>query len=321
LYLQAHAASWKNEKHRAQWSATLESLAFPVIGDRPVSAITTADVLRVLQPHWTRVPETASRLRGRIEAVLDFARAKGWRQGENAARWKGGLQGLLPAVSRVARTTHQPALPWRQLPAFVTALHEVPGVAARALEFAILCAARSGEVRGMTWGEVDMAEALWVIPGSRMKSGRQHRVPLSEPALAILRAMHPAPNVPTSDPRLRDELVFPGQRRGEPLSDMSISAVVRRMNGESDPPTWRDAENRAVVPHGMRSSFRDWAAESAGVAREVAESALAHVLRDAVEAAYARSDLLERRRPLMAAWARHVAGTKGEVVPFAARSA
>ena len=296
--LEARGAEWRNEKHRWQWRATLAKHAFPIIGALPVAEVDTAAVLRVLRPVWTKTPETASRLRGRIESVMDFARANGWRSGENPARWKGNLAELLPRPDKLARVQHQPALPWQQVPAFMAALRERKGTAALALRFAILTAARTGEVRGMTWGEVDAEARVWVVPGARMKMGQMHRVPLSDAALAVLAEVHPGKTRP-------DMLVFPGARAGSTLSDMALAMLVRGMatDGlpEGEPPRWRDAEGRVVVPHGFRSSFRDWCGETRPEGREVAERALAHIVRG-VEGAYARSDLLERRRPLMAAW-------------------
>ena len=261
----------------------------------------------VLRPLWERTPETASRLRGRIEAVLDAAKARGWREGENPARWKGHLALRLPSPRKVRAVEHHPALPWQQVSAFMAALRERDGVAVRALDFLLLTAARSGEVRGMRWGEVDLDAAVWTIPGKRMKAGKLHRVPLSAPALALLRRIRP-------EQVGADALVFAGTRPGQPLSDMSLTAVLRRMNaavGGQRPPPWRDpASGEPVVVHGFRSTFRVWAGECTPYPREVVEAALAHTLRDRVEAAYARTDLLERRRPLMEEWATFCAARK-----------
>jgi integrase len=305
-YIAAHSPSWKNPKHAAQWDATLKAHAFPLIGKALVSDIDVNAILGVLNPIWSETPETASRLRGRIEAILDAAKGKGWRTGENPARWKGNLKGLLPRKNRIARVEHQPSLPWQQVPAFLKALRQVPGLSARVLEFIILTAARTGEVRLMRWSELDFKEGMWVIPGPRMKAGRLHRVPLSPAALAVLASVSPSrdtvDSVDTLDTSLGEALVFPTVGKAAPLSDMAISMVVRRMNGESKPPTWRDISGRAIVPHGFRSSFRVWAGETTAYPREVVEAALAHTLRDKVEAAYARTDLIERRRPMMEAW-------------------
>jgi integrase len=292
---------WRNAKHGAQWLATLEAYAYPIIGDMPVSDVGTEDVLRVLRPIWERVPETASRVRQRIEAVLDAARVKGWRTGENPARWKGHLAGELPQPRKVKRVQHRPALRWEQMGAFVADLARREGTAAQALRFVILTASRTGEVHGMRWPEVDLEGKVWVVPGERMKAGRVHRIPLSSAALAVLEEVRPLS-------KGADDLVFPGGRKTKPLSDMALSEVVRRMNEggeEGAPPRWRDAEGRAVVPHGFRSTFRDWAGETRPEGREVVERALAHTIKDKAEAAYARSDLLEKRRPLMDAWAEH----------------
>lgn len=309
-YLKAHKASWKNEKHGAQWEATLKAHAYPVIGKSLVSDIDVNAILKVLNPIWSTTPETASRLRGRIEAILDAAKGKGWRIGENPARWKGNLKGLLPPKSRIARVVHQPSLAWQEMPVFLKALRAMPGLSARALEFVILTASRTGEVRGMTWGEVDLDAGLWVVPAERMKAGRLHRVPLGQAAVDLLRSVHPKP----SEVPISGDLVFPSGAVDKPLSDMAVAMVVRRMNGESSPPIWRDITGRAVVPHGFRSSFRVWAGESTAYPREVVEAALAHALRDKVEAAYARTDLLERRRPMMEEWG-------GVVLPHGDRGA
>jgi len=308
-------AGWRNAKHGAQWRATLESYVYPTIGDMPVSAVGTDDVLRVLRPIWERVPETASRVRQRIEAVLDAARVKGWRTGENPARWKGHLAGELPPPRKVKRVEHRPALPWEQMGAFMAALAQREGIAALTLRFVILTAARTGEVRGMRWREVDLDGKLWVVPGERMKAGKMHRVPLSAAALEVLGEVRPLMFG-------ADSLVFPGARKNVPLSDMALSEVVRRMNEggeEGAAPRWRDSEGRVVVPHGFRSSFRDWAGEARPEGREVVERALAHTIKDKAEAAYARSDLLEKRRPLMQAWGEHCGRAAAEVVTLAVR--
>jgi integrase len=247
-----------------------------------VAAIDTGAVMRVLEPLWTKKTETASRLRGRIEAILDYAAARGWRAGENPARWRGHLQKLLPARSKVQRVQHHAALPWRQMGVFMAGLREQDGVAARALEFAILTAARTGEVIGTRWSEID--GDVWTVPGERMKAGREHRVPLPPAALDVLRAMRPDGAAPS-------EWVFPGGKAGKPLSSMALLMLLRRM-GRVD-----------LTAHGFRSTFRQWAAETTAYPREVAELALAHVNKDKVEAAYQRGDLFEKRRRLMEDWA------------------
>ena len=301
---------WRNEKHPPHRRQTLEKRAIPVLGKLRVSEVAVDDVLRVLRPIWAKTPETATRLRGRMEAVLDHARALGWRAGDNPARWKGNLAELLPNPSKLTRVERQPALPWSRVPGFIAALHERRGMAALALEFCILTAARSGEVRGATWGEIDEEAAVWTVQATRMKSGEMHRVPLSDGAMAVLLKLRP-------DKPRADGLIFPSGRN-TPLSDMALTMLVRGMalDGleEGELPRWRDLTGRAVVPHGFRSSFRDWCGETRPEGREVAERALAHVVRG-VEAAYARSDLLERRRPMMQAWGEFCVSVQSEERP------
>jgi integrase len=314
--VESKRSGWRNAKHAAQWIATLEAHAFPVIGDLPVSDVRTDEVLRVLRPIWERIPETASRLRQRMEAVLDAARVKGWRTGDNPARWKGHLAGELPPPRKVKRIRHRPALAWQDIGTFMAALAEREGISALALRFVILTVARSGEVRGMRWREVDLDAKVWTVPGDRMKAAKLHRVPLSPAALKVLDRVRPLTRAPT-------DLVFPSMRTSVALSDMALSEVVRRMNDEADdggPPHWRDAEGRAVVPHGFRSTFRDWAGETRPEGREVVEAALAHTIRDKSEAAYARSDLLEKRRSLMDAWAEQCGRLPAKVMQFAGRA-
>lgn len=304
----AKAPGWRNHKHSAQWEATLAAHVFPFLGKMPVASVTTEHVLRLLQLIWVKTPETASRVRGRIEAILDYARARKLRTGDNPARWRGNLAELLPAPRKVRAVEHQPALPWSEMPAFLAALETRRGMAALALRFAILTAARTGEVRGATWREVDTAGAVWTIPGRRMKSGRLHRVPLSAAALAVLGTVRLGQPTPSA-------LVFPSPVKAAQLSDMSLSMLVRGMAldglAEGELPRWRDAEGRPIVPHGFRSTFRVWAGETRPEGREVVEAALAHSIRDRVEAAYQRSDLLERRRALMAAWSSHCSRPAG----------
>ena len=269
-FIAAHAPGWRNPKHRQQWTNTLATYAHPVIGDLPIAAIDTQFVLRVLEPIWTQKTETASRLRGRIEAVLDWAAVRGMRTGENPARWRGHLDKLLPRRACVAPVEHHPALAYAEVPRFLADRRRQPGIAARALEFAILTAARTGEVIGAKWEEVE--GEVWTIPGSRMKASREHRVPLAARVLAIAGEMRQAKT---------DEFVFPGGRDGKPLSNMAMAAVLKRM-GRHD-----------ITAHGFRSSFRDWAGETTAFPREVIEHALAHQLRDKAEAAYARGALWE----------------------------
>jgi len=291
-YIGAHETGWKNAKHAAQWPATLETYAYPVFGNLPVAAIDTGLVMKAVEPIWATKPETASRVRGRIESVLDWAKAREYRQGENPARWKGHLDNLLPAPSkakRAARRTtgrgeHHAALPYGEMAGFMVALRQQEGVAARALEFAILTATRTSEVLGATWSEIDLQGRMWAIPGSRMKAGKEHRVPLSDAALALLAGL----------PR-RGDYVFPGAREGSPLSNMALLMTLRRMGrGE-------------LTAHGFRSTFSDWCAERTAYPGEVREMALAHTVSDKVEAAYRRGDLFEKRRQLAEAWARFCA--------------
>lgn len=296
-YIAAHRAGWRNDKHAGQWQATLETYAEPVIGGLPVQAIDTALVLKVLEPIWTKKPETASRLRGRIETVLDWAKVRGYREGENPARWRGHMDKLLPARSKVRRVEHHAALPYAGIGDFIAALQAQPGVGARALEFAILTAARTGEVIGATWREIDLAAKVWAVPAERMKAGKEHRVPLSPRALSILEEMLPLRQVAEGQ-SIGDAFVFPGRKAGEPLSNMAFLMLLRRM------------ERDDVTAHGFRSTFRDWAAERTSYPSEVAEMALAHAVADKVEAAYRRSDLFEKRRRLMDAWATFCATPK-----------
>jgi integrase len=276
-FIDGHTPSWRNPKHAAQWGATIETYVNPVFGDLPVGDIATAHVLAAVEPIWLTKPETASRLRGRIERILDFAKMRGWRLGENPAAWKGHLALTLPARSKVRKVEHHAALPWREIGDFMLSLKGQPGVGARALRFTILTAARSGEVRGARWSEIDMSAATWVVPADRMKGGREHRIPLSGPAFDILREM--AQVRVSNEP---DALVFPGRDAGRPLSDMSLTAVLRRM-GLSE-----------LTAHGFRSSFRDWAAETTAYPAELVEMALAHAVGNKVEAAYRRGDLFEK---------------------------
>lgn len=304
MYLAAHESSWKNPKHRQQWRNTLDGYAYPVLGDMPVAAVETAHIMKVLEPLWHGRTETASRLRGRLEAVLDYARVRGWRDGINPAAWRGHLAELLPARGKIAPVEHHAALPWQQIGDFLAKLRGQAGMGARALEFAILTAARTGEVLGATWGEVDLKAAVWTIPSGRMKAGREHRIPLAPAALAILRTV--AALQPGNDPAA---FVFPGGKEGKGLSDMALTMALRRM------------KRGDLTAHGFRSSFRDWAAERTSYQREVAEAALAHAVGDRVEAAYRRGDLYEKRARLMAEWATFCAkpsAKEGTMVPIRA---
>lgn len=296
LHIKAHAAGWRNAKHADQWEATLATYAYPVFGDLAVAAVDTGLVLKALQPIWTSKTETAGRLRGRIERILDWAAARGYRAGDNPARWRGHLDKLLPAKTKVSKVHHFAALAYGDVGAFMEALRAQPGVAASALEFTILTAGRTGEVIRARWSEIDRAEALWTIPAERMKAGREHRVPLSRQALAILASLP-----------MEGEYVFPGGRARAPLSQMALLAVLRRMN------------RRDLTVHGFRSTFRDWAAETTSFPNEVVEMALAHTVADKVEAAYRRGDLFLKRRRLMDAWAKYstkAPAAAGQVVPI-----
>jgi integrase len=305
-YLDAHSEAWRNLKHRQQWPNTLATYAGPIIGGLDVAQIDTGLVLKVLQPIWSEKTETASRLRGRIESVLSWATTAGYRSGENPARWKGHLENLLAMPTKIAKVEHHPALPYRELGAFMADLANMPGMGARALEFAILTAARSGEVRGATWAEIDMDLALWTIPGERMKANNEHAVPLSDTALDLLR-----------NQSREADLVFPGARAGRPLSDMSLTAVLRRMDPAGA--IWLDKDGRPITVHGFRSTFRDWAAEQTAYPTEVVEMAMSHTITNKVEAAYRRGDLIEKRRRLMAEWAKYcatVGPAAGKVLPM-----
>jgi integrase len=285
-YIASHSAGWRNEKHKYQWPATLNAYAHPVIGALPVQAVDTALVLKVLEPIWTKKPETASRVRQRIENILDFAKVRGHRDGENPARWRGHLDKLLPAPSKVRTVEHLAALPFATLPAFLASLREREAVAARALEFLILTAARTGEVIGARWNEIDLLDKTWTVPAARMKARREHRVPLSAPALAILQEMQKV-----RDPSDPDWFLFPGPRRGKPLSNMAFLMLLRRMELDD------------LTVHGFRATFKTWASERTSFQNEIVEAALAHVIGDKLEQAYRRGDMFEKRRRLMQQWA------------------
>jgi len=282
-FIESKSSEWSNPKHAAQWSATLNTYASPVIGSLQVRDVNLGHITKILEPIWAIKTETASRVRGRIECVLDWATVHGYRDGENPARWKGHLDKILPKPSKVSKVEHHAALPHGEVAAFIAELHKRGGMAARALEVLILTACRSGEVRGARWAEIDLDSKLWVIPEARMKAGKEHRIPLSDRVVEIIKTL----------PRLVDnDLVFPAPRKGV-LSDMTLGAVLKRM-GRPD-----------LTAHGFRSTFRDWAGETTAYPREVIEHALAHQLKDKAEAAYARGTLFEKRRSLMDDWAKH----------------
>jgi len=283
LYVESQAPGWSNPKHIEQWRNTLKNHAGPTIGHLSVDQIDTALVMRCIEPIWTTKTETASRLRGRIESVLDWAAVRGYRKGDNPARWRGHLDKLLPRPSQVARVKHHPALPYTEIGAFMQQLRNDKGVAARALELTILTAARTNEVIQARWSEIDLDLKTWIVPAERMKSKRAHRVPLSDAAVTALKAVKGRSK----------RYVFPGHKRGSHLSNAAMMQVLKRL------------ERIGITVHGFRSTFRDWCAESTNYSADVAEMALAHTLRDKTEAAYRRGDLFEKRARLMADWARY----------------
>jgi len=294
-YIQAHESGWRNAKHAQQWTNTLETYAYPHLGPMQVRGIALPHILAVLEPIWKTKTETASRLLGRLESVLDWATARGYREGLNPARWRGHLDKLLAKPGKIAKTEHHAALPVAAMGAFMADLRKQAGMGAKALEFTILTAARSGEVRGATLDEIDLDAATWIIPGERMKAGKEHRVPLCQEAVDLLKTL----------PRFAgSNLLFTAPRGGQ-LSDMTLTAVLRRMKVDA-------------VPHGFRSTFRDWAAERTNYPRELAEMALAHTIGDKVEAAYRRGDMFEKRHRMMAEWAKFCAtvANKGDVIPM-----
>ncbi|MEK6211675.1 MAG: integrase arm-type DNA-binding domain-containing protein [Pseudomonadota bacterium] len=296
-YIKAHRSKWSNAKHAEQWENTLDAYCGPVFGSLNVAAVDTAHVLRACEPIWTTKPETATRLRGRIEAVLDWARVRGYRSGDNPARWKGHMQALLPTISKSTRVKHHAALPYDHIGEFMVELRKQEGVAAPALEFAILTACRTGEVIGATPAEFDLAKSLWTIPAARMKTGKEHRVPLSPRVVAIVR----------SQLKTGDDHVFPGQRAHRPMSNMAMLSVLKRM------------ERTDLTVHGFRSTFRDWAAELTSYPNHVVEMALAHIVKG-VEGDYRRGDLFEKRQHLMLDWAKYCAQPRrpAKVIPITA---
>ena len=301
-YIAAHKAAWRNAKHAYQWPATLNTYVYPHFGALSVQSVDVTLVMKALEPIWSAKPETASRVRGRIESIIDWATARGYRHGENPARWRGHLENLLANRRKIRRVEHYPALPYAEIGTFMAELRRQDGVGARALEFAILTAARTGEVIGAMWGEINMADRLWIVPAERMKAGKEHRVPLADAAIAILEKMQTIGSGAS---------VFPGGRRGRPLSGMAMLMLLRRM-GYGD-----------LTVHGFRSTFRDWTAECTTFATEVAEMALAHTVSDKVEAAYRRGDLFQKRSQIMEAWAKFcsVPSPTGEVVAIRAAAA
>ena len=301
-FIRAHQAGWRNEKHRQQWTNTLTAYAHPIFGTVRVESIDTALIMKVLEPIWGSKPETAGRVRGRIERVLDWAKVQGYRDGENPARLRGHLDNLLPKKSKVHKVQHHAALPYRDVSSFLAKLRDQTSISARALTFLVLTATRTSETLEAVWDEIDLDERVWVIPASRMKAEKDHRVPLSRTALGILKVMK---EIQLSG------YVFPGAKAGRPLSNMALAMLMRGMGYGH------------VTPHGFRSSFRDWAAERTSFPREVAERALAHKIPDAVEAAYRRGDLFDKRRKLMEVWNTYCLSPRasGEVVTLKRRRA
>jgi integrase len=295
-YIAAHEASWRNAKHRQQWENTLRGYAFPKIGETSIADVDTAGVMAVLEPIWHEKAETASRLRGRIEVVLDYAKARSWRTGENPARWRGHIGNMLPKRSKVARVEHHAALDWREIGDFLVALRAQDGLAASALLVTILTAARTSEVLNSTWPEFDLDSAVWIVPADRMKAAKEHRVPLSAAAVKLLGSLLTLRDKDAGD------WVFPGSRAKRPLSNMAMLMLLRRMNRAD------------LTAHGFRSTFRDWAGET-GQPSDIAEAALAHTLGNKVQAAYQRGDLLARRRKLMDDWAEFSARGASQLAP------
>jgi integrase len=297
-YIVAHQASWRAKQHLARWHQTMRDFVYPILGALPVEAVDVGLVTRVLEPIWTKMPETASRIRGRIELVLDWATVRQHRTGDNPARWRGHLDKLLPKVSKVSKVQHHAALPYSEIGAFMAQLRRRETVTARALEFAILTASRPSEAIRARWSEIDMSDRLWIIPAARMKANREHRVPLSDAAMAIVEDMAA---------RRESDFVFPGRGTGRAVSHTAFSDQLDAIGYQ------------AVTAHGFRSTFRDWAAERTNFPNEVAEMALAHSVSNKVEAAYRRGDLFEKRRQLAEAWAKYCAtSVAGDVVQLAA---
>ena len=285
-YIASHSAGWRNEKHKYQWKATLRDYAYPVIGELPVQAVDTALVHKVLEPIWTAKPETAGRVRQRIESILDAAKTRGYRDGENPARWRGHLDNLLPALAKVRDVKHLAALAYVELPAFLANLRSREATAARALEFLVLTAARTGEVIGARWKEIDLLDRTWTVPAARMKAHREHRVPLSPRALAILGEMQMV-----RQNAVDNAFVFPGPKPSAPLSNMALMMLLRRMGIDN------------LTVHGFRATFKTWASERTSFQNEIVEASLAHTIGGKVEQAYMRGDMFEKRRRLMQKWA------------------
>ncbi|MCG5525400.1 integrase arm-type DNA-binding domain-containing protein [Ectothiorhodospira haloalkaliphila] len=296
-YIMSHRRSWRNIKHARQWVSTLKAYARPVIGEKSVQEVTTKDILKILSPIWTTKTETAKRVQGRIENILDYAAAHNYRDPVNPARWRGHLDKLLAKPSKVRKVAHHPAMPYGEVAGFMSELRENASISSKALQFLILTATRTSEVLHSTWAEIDLDSKTWTIPAERTKAGREHRVPLSRQALTLLHRL----------PRVKDSpYVFPGARYGRPLSNM---AMLQLMRGLGYGP---GGERGGYVPHGFRSSFRDWTGEVTSYPRDVAEMALAHAIQNKVEAAYRRGDLFEKRREMMQVWADYLDALKSD---------
>lgn len=293
-YIEAHRAGWKNSKHADQWESTLNTYVEPIFGSLPIAEIDTGLVMKALEPIWTTKTETASRVRGRIESILDWATVRGYRAGENPARWKGHLDKLLPKRSKVQRVEHHPALPYAEAPKFVKCLRGHQSIGALAFQFLIFTATRTNETVNARWDEIDMDKRLWTIPASRMKMEKEHRIPLSDAAMEILKSMSETGERKKATEGEDNGFVFPGQREGRPLSNMAFLQILKRL------------ERTDITPHGFRSTFRDWAGEKTHYPREVMEAALAHSIKDKSEAAYARGDLFAKRKKLMQAWSQYL---------------
>lgn len=298
-YISAKKCEWTNQKHQDTWESSLRMHVEPIIGMMRVDVIQTGDVVQALEKIWTTMPETASRTRQRVEKVFDWCKISGYRSAENPSRWRGCLEHLLPKLSKTQKVENQPALDWRRIPEFMTALDSEVGMAAKALKLVILCAMRGGEARFLRWDEVDMTEKIITIPGNRMKARKEHRIPLSAEAIRLLKNLE----------RVQDEaLVFPGRKPGEPMSDATMLRVVQRMNEGREDKFLDRKTGKPVVVHGFRASFKTWATEATAYPRDLIESALAHTIESKTEAAYQRGDALDKRRKLMNQWGAYTAG-------------
>jgi integrase len=297
-FIKDNEAKWTNAKHRREWQGTLIKYACPILGTLPVAAIDTPLVLKVIKPLWVRIPETASRVRGRIESVLGWATVHHYRAGDNPARWKGHLEHALPARAEVAKIKHHPALPYVQAGSFMAGIRRDTRIGARCLEFIALTIARVGEANVADWSEIDFGKRVWSVPAERMKAGKEHRVPLSKAALAVLEDMR---GIRVSD------YIFPGRRADRPVGANTVLRIAKETAGVD------------ITTHGLRSTFRDWAAERTSFPNEVVEMALAHAIPSAVEAAYRRDDLFEKRRRLMDAWAAFCGSLSSNVMAIGER--